>query len=135
MDVTISRRNMKLHGSLFSVLSLREKCQCRRVSRKWRQRMNNFLDHVQVLDFVPFECILTTYGLNCVVKHVRNLQVLRLDTCWTSVNEENLDIITKNCPKLRVLTTSRCKGVTNHSLKMLARNCGEATGGATYEFK
>ena len=112
-----------IFGSLFPVLTLRETCLCRRVSRKWQRQINYYLRQVRVLDFVPFECVLTPLGLNCVVKHVRNLQVLRLDTCWTSVDEENLCIVAKNCPKLRVLSTSRCKGVTNHSLEVLARNC------------
>ena len=112
-------------GSLFSVLSLSDKCTCRQVSRKWKQLMNNYLGRVKTLDFVPFECTLTAYGLKSVVRHVRNLQVLRLDTCWTSVDEEGLAIVARNCPKLRVLTTCRCKGVTDNSLKTLAKHCKE----------
>ena len=87
--------------------------------------MNNYLGDVETLNFVPFENTLTAYWLKSVLRHVRNLQVLRLDICWTSVDEEGMAIVARNCPKLRVLTTFRCEGVTDNSLKTLAKYCKE----------
>ena len=98
-------------------------CSCRRVSRTWKVRVNQYLGSVGRLDFVPYESILTEDGLKNVVRYVSNLQVLHLDACWPSVTEENLLVIAQNCSKLSVLTASKCKGVTDTALQTLARHC------------
>ena len=108
---------------VFSLLSLHDLCSCRCVSRKWCYFTNEYFRHIQTLNIVPFQPLMTAYGLKLVLRYVHNLRVVRLETCWKCVNEENLLIIAINCPKLRVLTLSRCKGVTDKCLKALARNC------------
>ena len=102
-------------------------CHCRKLSRKWKDQVNEYLRSVLRLDFVPYESILTEHGLKHLLMYTSNLRVLHLDSCWPCVTEENLFLIAKNCKKLSVLTTSKCKGVTDAGLEALARHCKELT--------
>jgi hypothetical protein len=68
---------------------------------------------------------LTAKGLKAVLTCVRNLRELYADTCWASFTDENLSLLAKNCPKLRSLSTSKCKGVTDEFLQLLAVHCKE----------
>ena len=108
---------------IFGWLDLTSLCLCRRLSRKWRGHVNDYLGSVMCLDFVPYESILTENGLKHVLSYVNNLRVLHLDSCWPCVTEENLFVIAKNCRKLSVLTASRCKGVGDAALETVARYC------------
>lgn len=102
-------------------------CQCRQLSRKWRDQVTEYLRTVLCLDFAPYESILTENGLKHLLMYTSNLRVLHLDSCWPCVTEENLFLIAKNCKKLSVLTTSRCKGVTDAGLEAVSRHCKELT--------
>lgn len=108
---------------IFCFLELPCLCLCRHLSRTWRTQVNRYFGSVIRLDFVPYESILTDYGLKHMLKYVNSLRVLHLDTCWTSVTEENLFLIAQNCSQLTVLTASRCKGVTDAALEAVARHC------------
>lgn len=108
-------------------LDLTSLCLCRRLSRKWRGRVNGYLGSVNCLDFVPFETMLTEDGLKHMLTYVSNLRVLHLDSCWPCVTEENLFVIAMNCSKLSVFTASRCKGVTDAALEAVARYCKKLT--------
>lgn len=108
---------------IFGWLDLTSLCLCRRLSRKWRRRVNEYLGGVICLDFVPYESILTEDGLKHMLSYVKNLRVLHLDSCWPCVTEENLFVIAKNCSKLSVLTASRCKGVSDAALEAVGRYC------------
>lgn len=112
---------------IFGWLDLTSLCLCRRLSRKWRGQVNDYLGSVICMDFVPYESILTEDGLKHMLTYVNNLRVLRLDSCWQCVTEENLFVIAKNCRKLCILTASRCKGVTDAALKTVARYCKSLT--------
>lgn len=104
-------------------LDLTSLCLCRRLSRKWRGQVNEYLGSVICLDFVPYEATLTENGLKHMLTYANNLRILHLDSCWPCVTEENLFVIARNCSKLSVLTASRCKGVTDAALKKVARYC------------
>lgn len=105
-------------------LSLNEICISRRVSKPWTRTIENYFQHLRILDFVPFESVLTTEGLRGILSHVKNLRELHADTCWFSFTEENLSLL-KNCNKLRSLSTSKCKGLTDEVLQLLAVHCKE----------
>ena len=105
-------------------LCLNEICVSRRVSKSWKRSIENYFQHIRFLDCVPFESILTAEGVNGILTCVKNLRELYADTCGFSFTEENLSLL-KNCPKLRALSTSKCKGLTDGILQLLAAHCKE----------
>ena len=123
--LVLSNLPTEVLGKVFCLLGLEELCICRRLSRRWRDLTNQHLHCLRSIDCAPVQPILTATGLRSLLVCAQNLRVLRLETCWRAVNEENLLIVAKNCPRLRVLTLSRCKGVTDGSLQAVARGCQE----------
>lgn len=105
-------------------LPLNEICISRRVSKAWKRTIENYFQHIRFLDCVPFESVLTAEGLKGILACVKNLRELHADTCWFSFTEESLSLL-KNCPKLRSLSTSKCKGLTDEILQLLAVHCKE----------
>ncbi|XP_032233481.1 F-box/LRR-repeat protein 20 [Nematostella vectensis] len=109
---------------IFKFLALNEISLCRRVSRNWKRYIEYFLQHLRILDCSSLESVLSVGGLKSVLTSVKNLREICLDHCWTSVTEENILLLGSNCPKLRAIATTRCKGVTDKALQSLA-SCKE----------
>lgn len=108
---------------VLSFLGLNDLCCLRRVSKTYQRIINTYLQYIQMLDCAPYEPVLTPTGLDSIVSQVRNLRELNLDFCWVSVTEKNLSAVANNCPSLRTLNTSRCKGVSDAFLEHLSMVC------------
>lgn len=108
---------------VLSFLGLNDLCSSRRVSKNYQRLINSYLRCVRRLDCAPYESVLSPVGLKGVISQVRNLRELNLDFCWFSVTEENLVAVANNCPYLRILNTSRCKGVSDTVLEHLSKMC------------
>lgn len=108
---------------ILSFLDLNELCSCRRVSKNYQRLINSYFRYINRLDCSPYESILSPEGLKSVITQVYNLREFNLDFCWYSVTEENLLSVANNCPYLRILNTSRCKGVSDTVLEQLSTMC------------
>lgn len=113
----------ELMCQIFNWLDIMEVCTCRLVSTKWNRSSAINIKHRKELDFAKYRPIISDDGLNAILKMSRHLTVVRLDECWKCATEENLVLLSENCSKLRVLSASRCKWVTDHAIRILCERC------------
>ena len=109
---------------IFQWLKIMDVCTCRLVSTRWNRIASLNINNRKELNFAHVP-IVSEFGLNSILKITRHLRVVRLDECTKCTNEENLILLAENCPGLRVLTTSRCKWVTDNAIKVLCELCTE----------
>lgn len=113
----------ELVSQIFNWLDIMEVCTCRLVSTRWNRSSVMNIKNRKELNFANYRPIISDNGLNAILKMTRHLTVVRLDECWKCATEDNLVLLSKNCPKLRVLSASRCKWVTDHAIRILCERC------------
>ena len=107
---------------IFQWLEIIDVCTCRLVSSKWNYYGTSNLRNRHKLDFAG-KPIISDRGLNAIFQVAQQLRVVLLDECWTCTTEENLFLLARNCPKLRVLYVRRCKYVTDVAIRKICECC------------